>query len=62
MQNPEDGELVWLMPEEVRKLPTLLSEIKNILPYLFKNNDTVISYKATYEKGNGMTEFQMEIS
>lgn len=60
IQNPEDGELVWLTPEEIGKLPTLLSEIKKILPYLFKNSDEIISYKAAYEKGNKMIDFQME--
>ena len=59
-QNPEDGELVWLTADEIGKLPTLLAEIQKILPYLFKDNDEVISYKAVYEKRNKMTEFQME--
>ena len=60
VQNPEDGALVWLTSEEIGQLPTLLSEIKNILPYLFKDNNEIISYKAAYEKGNKMIEFQME--
>lgn len=60
IQNPEDGELVWLTVREIGKLPTLLGEIQKILPYLFKKNDEIISYKATYEKGNDMIEFQME--
>ena len=60
LKNPEDGELVWLTPEEIQKLPTLLSELHQVLPYVFKNNDDVISYKAIYEKGNKMTEFHIE--
>jgi len=60
VQNPKDGELVWLTPQDIAKLPTLLAEIKKILPYPFKNNDEIISYKAFYEKGNEMIEFQME--
>lgn len=60
MQNPEDGELVWLTPEKIAKLPTLLAEIRNVLPYIFRNSNDIISYKATYEKGNEMIEFQME--
>lgn len=61
-QNPEDGELVWVTPEEMKKLDNLLSEIHEILPYLFDGTDRVISYKATYDKGNHMTEFILEKS
>lgn len=61
-QNPENGELAWLTAEEIGKLPTLPAEIQKILPYFFKDNDEIISYKATYEKGNKMIEFQMENS
>lgn len=60
MQNPQDGELVWLTPEEIAKLPTLLAEIRKILPYLFRDNDEIISYQAAYEKGNKMIKFKME--
>ena len=55
-----DGEMEWLTPEQIAKLPTLLSEIKEILPQLFDNTDKVISYKATYEEGNKMRNFQLE--
>ena len=61
-QNPEDGELVWLTPEDIDKLPTLLSEIHEVLPYIFNNNNDVVSYKAVYTKGNKMTEFCLESS
>lgn len=59
-QNPNDGELVWLTSKEIEKLPTLLAEIRKVLPYIFRNNNGIISYKATYEKGNDMIEFQIE--
>ncbi len=60
MQNEHDGELAWLTPKEIEKLPTLLAEIRKILPYLFKNNGKIISYKATYKNGNKMTAFELE--
>ena len=55
-----DGEIAWFTPSEIAKLPTLLAEIKEILPYLFDNTDKIISYKATYEQGNIMTNFILE--
>ncbi len=59
-ENPEDGELVWLTPEEIGKLDNLLAEIHEILPQLFIDDGKVISYKAVYEDGNKMTEFSLE--
>ena len=56
----EDGELVWLSKKEIGKLENLLAEIRELLPYLFKESNRVISYKAVYEKGNKMTEFCIE--
>lgn len=60
IQNPRDGKMMWLTPEEIGKLPTLLAEIQKVLPFIFKDNDEIISYRAVYEKGNQMTKFQME--
>lgn len=60
IQNPEDGELVWLNPKQIGKLPNLLAEIHEILPYIFSDDQKVISYKAVYEKGNEMIEFELE--
>lgn len=60
LQNKNDGELYWLTPGEIAKLPTLLAEIRKILPYIFREGYEVISYKATYEKGNTMTKFYLE--
>ena len=57
---PEDGELVWLSPSEMLKKDNMLAEIKEILPYLFNGSGKVISYKAVYEKGNELTELQIE--
>lgn len=59
-QNPQDSELVWLTPSEIQNLPNLLSEIKRLLPYIFEDNNKVISCKAVYEKGNKMTDFRLE--
>lgn len=55
-----DGEMVWLTSKEIAKLPTLLAEIKEVLPYLFDNTDDVVSFKATYKQGNEMTSFTLE--
>lgn len=59
-QKPEDGELVWLSPDEIAKLDNLLAEIRKIFPDLFIEDNKIISYKAVYEKGNKMTEFVLE--
>lgn len=59
-QNPEDGELEWFTPEEIMKLDGLLAEIKQIASLLFDGTDKVISYSAVYEKGNQLSEFQIE--
>lgn len=60
VQNPQDGELVWLTPKEIAKLDDLLPEIHKILPKLFDGKDKVISYKAVYEKRSKMTLFELE--
>lgn len=59
-QNQEDGKLKWLTQEEITNLPNLLSEIKEVLPYIFKDNNQIISYKAVYEKGNYISSFTLE--
>lgn len=56
----DDGEFVWLTVEQITKLDNLLAEIHEILPLLFDGTNRVISYKAVYEKGNKMTEFELE--
>ncbi|MFZ1721544.1 MAG: NUDIX domain-containing protein [Microgenomates group bacterium] len=58
--NPDDGELVWLSPEEIQKLPNLLSEIKHVAPFIFDETRPVISYTAVYSEGNKMIEFAIE--
>lgn len=57
-----EGELQWLTPEEIKNLPTLLSEIHHVLPYLFDHSKNVISYKAVYTTGNVLKEFNIEDS
>lgn len=62
IQDPKEGEFVWLTSKEIAKLDNLLSEIHEILPFIFSDNNQVISYKAVYEKGNKMISFQLENS
>lgn len=59
LQHPEDGDLVWLTPEEIGTLDNLLSETKKILPYLFRDGP-VFSYRAVYGAGNTLKEFAIE--
>lgn len=59
-QNDEDGELVWLTPQEILKLDNILAELKQVLPYIFSKDDKVISYKAVYSKGNMLKSFEIE--
>lgn len=59
-QHPEDGELKWLTPEEIIELDNLLAEIKQVAPFIFDGSEKVISYSAVYEKGNRLSEFQIE--
>ena len=62
MQNPEDGELAWLHPQEIFKLDNLLAELHEVLPHVFNDDDKVISYKVAYEKGNEMSYLEIENS
>lgn len=60
IKDPEDGELVWLTPAQMLEKENMLAEIKEILPYLFTKDSTVISYKAVYEKGNELVSLVIE--
>lgn len=60
LQNPEDGELIWLSLEEILNKENMLAELREVLPLAFKDNATVFSYRAVYDKGNNMIEFEME--
>ena len=55
-----DGEFAWLTPAEIAKLPNLLAEIKKVHAYIFDGTDKIISYTAVYDKGNQMSEFEIE--
>lgn len=59
-QDPEDGELVWLAPDEIIQQDNMLAEIHEIAPLIFGKNKEVISYKAVYDKGNVMSSFEIE--
>jgi 8-oxo-dGTP pyrophosphatase MutT (NUDIX family) len=56
----EDGELKWLTLDKILNLDNLLAELKPVLPVVFGSQPRFISYKAIYEKGNKMVEFEIE--
>lgn len=56
----EDGAFRWLSAEEIYLLPDLLGEVRPLVSHLFGNSDEVVSYKATYKKGNEMTHYLIE--
>lgn len=60
IQNPTDGELVWVTIREMGELENLLAEIHYFLPYLAQENSEVISYSAVYENGNQLVEIDIE--
>jgi 8-oxo-dGTP diphosphatase len=57
---PEDGELVWLTPDEMLEKENMLAEIREIVPFLFSDDKKIISYKAVYEKGNELVSLEIE--
>lgn len=59
-QEPEVGEFAWLSPEEINILDNLMADIKEILPYLFKDTNQTLSFKAEYEAGNKINLFTLE--
>ncbi|MBS3051970.1 MAG: NUDIX domain-containing protein [Candidatus Aenigmarchaeota archaeon] len=59
-ENMNDGKLAWHTPEEILNLDNLLSELREILPYIFSEEKKITSYKAVYEKGNKMIQFEIE--
>jgi len=61
-QKVDDGEFVWLTLAQIKKLPTLLTELRHVLDHVFSSDDRVISYKAVYNTGNTMTAFELEES
>lgn len=60
LTDPEDGELVWLTPDEMLEKETLLAEIRQVIPHLFAGTGKVLSYTAVYEKGNELVELRVE--
>ncbi|MCL4374937.1 NUDIX hydrolase [Patescibacteria group bacterium] len=56
----DDGEFVWLTPQQILRQKNLLSELKTMLPYVFQNNQSVVSFRAVYEKGNHLKELEVE--
>jgi len=55
-----DSKLLWLTPDEISKLPTLKSELRELLSHIFGETDNVLSYKAIYENGNNLLSFEIE--
>jgi 8-oxo-dGTP diphosphatase len=56
----DNGELAWLLPKRIMELDNLLSELRELLPYVFRKKPEVVSFKATYERGNKMVHFEIE--
>lgn len=56
----DDGEFVWLTEKEILKLPTLLAELKYVVPHICSRSNEIVSYKAVIEKGNEMSFFEIE--
>lgn len=59
-QNKKDGELIWLTPEEIMRLDNVLTEIKEVTPYIFRKDKKILSYKAVYETGNKLSYLEIE--
>ncbi len=55
-----DGTFEWLTKKEILEKPTLLAELKHVLPHVVSNSNYAISYKAIYSKENTMTSFLLE--
>lgn len=58
-QNDKDGDFVWLSKDEILKLDNLLAELKQVLPILFADQETIISFKAEYDE-NKLTYIKFE--
>lgn len=56
----EIGKLAWLSLKEISQLDNLMADIKEMLPYLFKDDSKTLSFKAEYESGNKMNSFVLE--
>jgi ADP-ribose pyrophosphatase YjhB (NUDIX family) len=62
IQEPGVGELVWLEANEIAKLDNVLAELKPIIPLILNKNNSnkVLSVRAVYERGNELSEFEIE--
>jgi 8-oxo-dGTP diphosphatase len=62
IQEPSDGELIWLEANEIAKLDNVLAELKPIIPLILNkdNNNKVLSVRAVYKQGNELSEFDIE--
>lgn len=62
ISNPADGELVWLSRDEMIGLDNILGELKPLIPLILNddNDYRTLSVRAVYEKGNELTEFEIE--
>jgi len=59
-ESTEDGQLVWLTPEEIFGLDNLLAELRPVLPHVFSDIPMVVSYRTVYEKGNELVDIVIE--
>ena len=58
-----EGKLEWLTPDEIKKLPDLLSEFTpEVLDHIFGDDPEIKSYIAHYDKGNNIIKFEIEQS
>lgn len=61
IEKSDDGELVWLTPDEILALDNILAELKPILPHIFSMDERVISVRAVYgSQPNELVEFEVE--
>lgn len=55
-----DGTFSWMTSSEILQQDNLLSELKQIIPYICDETLPIASYKAVYKVGNNMTYFELE--
>ncbi len=59
--NPDDGDFVWLSPNEMLQTENILEELKPIIPLILLDNNTNIYFvRAVYNELNRMVEFEIE--
>ena len=64
IENPDVGEFRWLSVDQIVQLDNVLSELKPLVPIILNNvnDNNVLSVRVVYEKGNELSEFEIENS